>query len=124
MSDQTTVHLMRHGEVHNPEGVLYGRMPGYHLSDLGVQMAEKVAAAISDRDITHYCLRSCCGNCNVIFGTDHLITNVPKMPRLFRTCHLKVGDSGMEDWIPINQTLATVNQTLFIELYKNILHNG
>ena len=53
MSDQTTVHLMRHGEVHNPEGVLYGRMPGYHLSDLGVQMAEKVAAAISDRDITH-----------------------------------------------------------------------
>ena len=53
MSDQTTVHLMRHGEVHNPEGVLYGRMPGYHLSDLGVQMAEKVASAISDRDITH-----------------------------------------------------------------------
>jgi broad specificity phosphatase PhoE len=53
MSDQTTVHLMRHGEVHNPQGVLYGRMPGYHLSDLGVQMAEKVAAAVSDRDITH-----------------------------------------------------------------------
>ena len=53
MSEQTTVHLMRHGEVHNPEGVLYGRMPGYHLSDLGVQMAEKVAAAIADRDIVH-----------------------------------------------------------------------
>ena len=53
MSDQTTVHLMRHGEVHNPSGVLYGRMPGYHLSDLGLQMAEKVAGAISDRDITH-----------------------------------------------------------------------
>jgi len=53
MSEQTTVHLMRHGEVHNPSGVLYGRMPGYHLSDLGVQMAEKVASAIGDRDITH-----------------------------------------------------------------------
>ena len=53
MSEQTTVHLMRHGEVHNPEGVLYGRMPGYHLSDLGVQMAEKVAAAVADRDIVH-----------------------------------------------------------------------
>jgi len=53
MSEQTTVHLMRHGEVHNPTGVLYGRMPGYHLSDLGVQMAEKVASAIGDRDITH-----------------------------------------------------------------------
>ena len=33
MSDRTTVHLLRHGEVHNPSGVLYGRLPGYHLSD-------------------------------------------------------------------------------------------
>ncbi|GAA3056510.1 hypothetical protein GCM10020000_43740 [Streptomyces olivoverticillatus] len=33
--DITVVHLMRHGEVHNPEGVLYGRRSGYHLSDLG-----------------------------------------------------------------------------------------
>jgi broad specificity phosphatase PhoE len=49
----TIVHLLRHGEVHNPEGVLYGRRDGFHLSDLGNQMAEKVAAAIADRDITH-----------------------------------------------------------------------
>ncbi len=49
----TIVHLMRHGEVYNPRGVLYGRMDGYHLSELGVQMAEKVADAIKDRDITH-----------------------------------------------------------------------
>ena len=35
MSDTTTVHLLRHGEVHNPEGVLYGRRDGYHLSDRG-----------------------------------------------------------------------------------------
>jgi broad specificity phosphatase PhoE len=39
----TTIHLMRHGEVHNPAGVLYGRLPGYHLSDRGVAMAERVA---------------------------------------------------------------------------------
>ena len=37
------MHLLRHGEVHNPTGVLYGRLPGYHLSDLGRQMAERVA---------------------------------------------------------------------------------
>ncbi|ABL80042.1 MULTISPECIES: histidine phosphatase family protein [unclassified Nocardioides] len=49
----TIVHLLRHGEVHNPEGVLYGRRDGFHLSDLGVQMAEKVAEAIKDRDIVH-----------------------------------------------------------------------
>ena len=29
----TIVHLLRHGEVHNPEGVLYGRRDGFHLSD-------------------------------------------------------------------------------------------
>ncbi len=49
----TVVHLLRHGEVHNPEGVLYGRRDGFHLSDLGVKMAEKVAEAIKNRDITH-----------------------------------------------------------------------
>ena len=49
----TIVHLLRHGEVHNPHGVLYGRMDGYHLSELGQKMAEKVAGAIGDRDITH-----------------------------------------------------------------------
>ncbi|WP_166845466.1 histidine phosphatase family protein [Isoptericola sp. BMS4] len=39
----TTVHLVRHGEVHNPDGVLYGRIPGYRLSDRGRAMADRVA---------------------------------------------------------------------------------
>ncbi|MDO5729677.1 MAG: histidine phosphatase family protein [Actinomycetaceae bacterium] len=44
---------MRHGEVHNPEAVLYGRRPGYGLSDLGWAMAETVAETLkkSDHDI-------------------------------------------------------------------------
>jgi broad specificity phosphatase PhoE len=50
---KTTVHLLRHGEVYNPTGVLYGRMDGYHLSALGKQMAQRVADAVGDRDITH-----------------------------------------------------------------------
>jgi broad specificity phosphatase PhoE len=53
MPDTTIVHLLRHGEVHNPEGVLYGRRDGYHLSELGRQMAQRVADTIADRDITH-----------------------------------------------------------------------
>jgi broad specificity phosphatase PhoE len=53
MSAQTTVHLLRHGEVHNPTGVLYGRLPGFHLSELGQRMAQRVADAVGDRDITH-----------------------------------------------------------------------
>jgi broad specificity phosphatase PhoE len=53
MSERTTVHLLRHGEVHNPGKVLYGRLPGYHLSDLGRRMAERVAEHLADRDVTH-----------------------------------------------------------------------
>ncbi len=49
--DRTVVHLLRHGEVYNPEKVLYGRLPGYHLSDLGRQMADRAAAALAGRDL-------------------------------------------------------------------------
>ncbi|MFI6344770.1 histidine phosphatase family protein [Streptomyces sp. NPDC050560] len=44
---------MRHGEVHNPEGVLYGRLPGYHLSELGRAMADRVAEHLAGHDVTH-----------------------------------------------------------------------
>ena len=37
------IHLVRHGEVFNPQGVLYGRLPGYGLSDLGRRMADAAA---------------------------------------------------------------------------------
>jgi broad specificity phosphatase PhoE len=49
---RTTVHLLRHGEVHNPEHVLYGRLPGYRLSERGERQAKTVAAALVDEDIT------------------------------------------------------------------------
>lgn len=49
-SVSTTVHLLRHGEVHNPTGVLYGRLDGYHLSDRGRAMAERVAEHLGGRD--------------------------------------------------------------------------
>ena len=50
--DRTTVHLLRHGEVFNPEGVLYGRLPGYYLSELGQQMALRAADALADHDVS------------------------------------------------------------------------
>ncbi|HET7397268.1 MAG TPA: histidine phosphatase family protein [Intrasporangium sp.] len=50
---RTVVHLMRHGEVHNPHGVLYGRLPGYRISELGSKMARLVADHLAANDITH-----------------------------------------------------------------------
>lgn len=51
MSTRTVVHLLRHGEVFNPSGVLYGRLPGFRLSELGEQMAGRAADALADRDV-------------------------------------------------------------------------
>jgi broad specificity phosphatase PhoE len=50
---RTVVHLVRHGEVDNPAGLLYGRLPDYHLSDLGRDMAQTVAEDLRSRDIVH-----------------------------------------------------------------------
>ena len=36
----STVHVIRHGEVENPQKILYGRQPGWTLSQRGHQMAE------------------------------------------------------------------------------------
>jgi broad specificity phosphatase PhoE len=50
---RTVVHMLRHGEVFNPQRILYGRLPGYHLSELGRQMAKAVAQALAGHDVTH-----------------------------------------------------------------------
>ena len=53
MSDTTVVHLLRHGEVDNPAGVLYGRLPGYRLSTTGEAMALAAAEWFAGHDVTH-----------------------------------------------------------------------
>ena len=51
-SDRTVVHLLRHGEVDNPDGILYGRLPGFVLSALGHEMAQRAADALKGHDIS------------------------------------------------------------------------
>ena len=51
MADITVVHLLRHGEVHNPDHVLYGRLPGYHLSANGRMMAAAAADYFEGRPV-------------------------------------------------------------------------
>jgi broad specificity phosphatase PhoE len=47
----TVVHLVRHGEVYNPDHILYGRLPGYQLSLRGRQQADVVARYLAARPI-------------------------------------------------------------------------
>jgi broad specificity phosphatase PhoE len=44
--------MLRHGEVHNPDKILYGRLPGFALSLLGQQMAKAAAQTLAKQDIT------------------------------------------------------------------------
>lgn len=46
--DRTIIHVMRHGEVDNPGGVLYGRLPGFGLTELGHAMAARAAEYLVD----------------------------------------------------------------------------
>lgn len=48
---RTVVHVLRHGEVHNPDGILYGRIPGFRLSDNGRRQARIVAEALAGADL-------------------------------------------------------------------------
>src|SRR5690606_6008329 len=48
---ETIVHVLRHGEVHNPKGILYGRLPGFSLSVAGRAQAAAVARTLADHDI-------------------------------------------------------------------------
>ncbi len=52
-SNRTIVHLLRHGEVYNPSGVLYGRLPDFHLSETGQAMARRLADHLRDVDLVH-----------------------------------------------------------------------
>ena len=53
MTTTAVVHLVRHGQVENPTGVLYGRLPDFHLSELGRQMADRVAEAFAAVELVH-----------------------------------------------------------------------
>jgi len=50
---KTVVHMLRHGEVYNPDKILYGRLPGYRLSELGIQMAKAAAESLAGHDVTY-----------------------------------------------------------------------
>jgi broad specificity phosphatase PhoE len=45
---ETVIHLVRHGQVENPRRVLYGRLPGFHLSPRGQAQADLLAGHFAD----------------------------------------------------------------------------
>jgi broad specificity phosphatase PhoE len=45
----TMIYLIRHGEVHNPDRILYGRLPGFRLSDTGRRQARLAGRYLNGR---------------------------------------------------------------------------
>ncbi len=45
------IHLIRHGEVHNPQGILYGRLPRFALSDQGRRQADAAGRHLRHRPL-------------------------------------------------------------------------
>lgn len=48
---KTHIYLIRHGEVHNPDHIFYGRLPGYGLSEKGRQEIAASAKYLATKEI-------------------------------------------------------------------------
>jgi len=49
---KTIIYLVRHGEVNNPDKIMYERLPGYRLSELGIQQAHKLGKYLSGKSVS------------------------------------------------------------------------
>jgi broad specificity phosphatase PhoE len=47
----TILYIIRHTEVHNPTDILYGRLPRFRLSDLGLRQAERTAQVLAEEPV-------------------------------------------------------------------------
>ena len=51
MSQTTSISLVRHGMVHNPEDVFYGRLPRFRLSSEGQRQARSAGDALKNQSL-------------------------------------------------------------------------
>jgi len=104
-SPRTIVHLIRHGEVHNPGKILYGRLPGYRLSDRGRAMAEATAEAFAGHDLAYVACsplqrtRETCEPVTRVTGLEPVIDpDVLEAGNTFEGLHVRGWDSDL--WNP------------------------
>lgn len=96
---RTTVHLLRHGEVLNPDKVLYGRLPGFRLSPAGEEMARVAAGWFAGRDVTAIYTspleraRQTAEPLEAMFGAAAIVEpRVVESANVFEGTHVGVGD--------------------------------
>jgi broad specificity phosphatase PhoE len=52
MTSPTTISFVRHGHVHNPKKVYYGRLPGFRLSEEGIRQAQTAAGLLAAHNLS------------------------------------------------------------------------
>jgi broad specificity phosphatase PhoE len=122
----TMVHVVRHGQVTNPSGVLYGRLPGFHLSELGIAMAERIADVLADHDIT-YLASSPLDRAQETIAplaeklglTPHVEDRLIEADNVFEGSKVSVGDGALRDprswrhlWNPIRPSWGEAYKAL------------
>jgi broad specificity phosphatase PhoE len=50
----TILYIIRHTDVHNPDDILYGRLPRFRLSDLGLRQAERTAQVLAEEPVATF----------------------------------------------------------------------
>jgi broad specificity phosphatase PhoE len=102
VAERTVVHLLRHGEVDNPEKILYGRLPGYHLSQLGRTMADRDAEYLRAHDVVHLVssplerARETAGPVAAALGLDIIVDDrVIESENVFEGQRFGVGDGSL-----------------------------
>jgi len=51
LETRTIIHCVRHGEAENPEGVYYGRRPGFPLNERGIRQARAAAEVLREKPL-------------------------------------------------------------------------
>lgn len=50
---KTVIFFIRHGQVHNPKSIIYGRLPGFSLSAGGKTRIKEIAEELKDKGIKY-----------------------------------------------------------------------
>jgi len=105
-----TIYFVRHGEVHNPQNILYGRMPGFHLSDIGRGQASAAAHALQDSVL------------NAVYSSP--MERAQETARIIAASHLNIAEHSVDE--RLNEVYTPYDGTPQAELEKTLfdLYSG
>lgn len=122
-----TLYLLRHGEVHNPDNVLYGRLPNFRLSERGREQAiaaGKSLASISISAMYASPMERAQETAELVLSQHPIKLNLHTDERL-NECHTPYQGTSNEELTKINFDLYTGSEPPYEhprDLRRRLLH--